>query len=181
MKQKCPDEDENILMLRSLKDVNLPKFLAHDIPLFEGILADLFPGVSLPKPDYEVMTRAVVNQCKQSNLQPTTVFLEKLFQLYEMILVRHGLMLVGFSYGAKTSLYRTLAAALTELNESGQMEEEKTRYYVINPKSIYMGQLYGEFDPVSHEWKDGVLAKIFRSLVLANTYSLSKAPMIKKA
>jgi dynein heavy chain len=27
-------------------------------------------------------------------------------QLYEMILVRHGLMIVGYSYGAKTSIYR---------------------------------------------------------------------------
>ncbi|CAM6109105.1 unnamed protein product [Calypogeia fissa] len=167
VKQKYPEEREDVLMLRSLKDVNLPKFLAHDIPLFEGILKDLFPGVTLPPPDYDKLRISVEANCVKFNLQSTAIFVEKIFQLYEMILVRHGLMLVGYSYGAKTESYRVLAAALSDLQ--AQNLELTTRYFVLNPKSIYIGQLYGQFDPVSHEWTDGVLAKIFRDAAVDAT------------
>ena len=101
------------------------------------------------------------DRCERANLQLTDLFFIKITQLYEMIIVRHGLMIVGYSYGAKTSMYRTLAAALTEMKARGA-KEEAVSCHVLNPKSITMAQLYGCFDPATHEWSDGVLATTFR-------------------
>jgi hypothetical protein len=50
-----------------------------------------------------------------------------------MIIVRHGLMIVGYSFGAKTAMYRTLGAALGMMKERGA-KENAVSYYVLNPK-----------------------------------------------
>ena len=161
-----PDFDENILMLRALKDVNEPKFLENDLVLFLGIIEDLFRGVVLPPPDYADITNALVENTIKRGLQPTDYFIKKCIEVWEMLLVRHGFMIVGEPFAGKTESYRVLAAALGDLAEKGLGGEHPlpTQYVVINPKSVAIRQLYGYFDPVSHEWTDGVVAVKFRDM-----------------
>ena len=162
LKRAFPDEDEYVLILRSIIDVNLCKFLSHDLPLFKGITNDLFPGVVLPKPDYDQLEEHMRKACTKFNLEETPYFFRKTIELYEMIQVRHGLMLVGLPMGGKSGIYKVLAESLTTIRESGDESQEKVDYHVINPKSITIGQLYGQFDAITHEWTDGVLAVTFR-------------------
>lgn len=68
-------------------------------------------------------------------------------------------MLVGPSGGGKTSTEKVLSSAMTSLEKKGQ---SRVHLHILNPKSIKMGQLYGEFNEQTHEWTDGILAYMVR-------------------
>lgn len=75
-------------------------------------------------------------------------FYNQVIQLYETMLVRHGVMLVGPTGGGKTTVYSILADTLESLHRTGHKDNnpfyQPVKTYVLNPKSVTMGELYGE-------------------------------------
>ena len=170
-RQANADMQEDLLVLSALADSNRPKFLAEDMVLFNGILSDLFPGCEVPKPDYTDLIDAIKLECAAANLVPTEAFLFKCIQIYEVSVLRHGFMTVGPAGGAKTSAKNMLLAAQAKLDPryaadgEGNAKYTAHKQYVINPKAITMGQLYGEFDENTHEWTDGIICVLYRGAV----------------
>lgn len=65
--------------------------------------------------------------CAVANIQCVPVFLEKIQEIYEMMLVRHGFMIVGYPFAGKTTAYKMLADALEICEENVSIS--KVNYY----------------------------------------------------
>ncbi|CAM9362495.1 unnamed protein product [Pylaiella littoralis] len=167
-----PNWTEARLVLRSVNDINLPKFTVEDLPLFKGITSDLFPGVELGESDHGPLLQNIDTVCEEGitissgqalKLVPLASWRKKVIQLYEMVLVRHGVMIVGQTGSGKTTTVHTLAHAMSRCCEDGSTDFARVQVHTMNPKSISSGQLYGNFDDSTHEWSDGILAVIYRN------------------
>ena len=48
LKRAEQDLNEDAVLIRAMRDSNIPKFLKDDLPLFNALIQDLFPGISIP-------------------------------------------------------------------------------------------------------------------------------------
>eukprot|EP00741_Cyanophora_paradoxa_P017811 tig00021017_g17202.t1 len=154
-KRANPDKSETVLLMRTLRDMNLSKFVAEDVPLFLSLINDLFPGITVDKARYMEVERAIENQIREASLQQHKDWINKVVQFYEMCLVRHGLMLVGAAGSGKSRCLDILAKALTE---TGVPHKELR----MNPKAITAPQMFGRLDVISNDWTDGIFAALWR-------------------
>lgn len=63
--------------MRALRDFNIPKIVADDMPVFMGLIGDLFPSLDVPRKrdmDFEKMIRQATLDQK---LQPEDNFILK--------------------------------------------------------------------------------------------------------
>ena len=51
LKRANPTQSEDVVLIRAMRDANIPKFLSDDQPLFNALIQDLFPGATIEEQD----------------------------------------------------------------------------------------------------------------------------------
>jgi dynein heavy chain, axonemal len=81
-----------------------------------------------PRIPHESLIANLTTYCEERNLIANESFLQKCIQLYDIIAVRHGVMVIGEANSGKTSVLDALSKSM----------EGKVTYKTMNPKSIFI-------------------------------------------
>nr|XP_025719696.1 dynein heavy chain 9, axonemal [Callorhinus ursinus] len=148
LKRGDPDRPEDQVLMRSLRDFNIPKIVTDDIPVFMGLIGDLFPALDVPRRrdlDFEALVRKAVVDLK---LQAEDNFVLKVVQLEELLAVRHSVFVVGSAGTGKSQV-------LKSLHKTYQIMKRRPIWADLNPKAVTNDELFGIINPATREWKDG--------------------------
>ncbi len=162
LKRSDAEIAEEMVLFRTLRDMNVPKLVSDDVKLFNALLSDFFPGIEPPILEAGSLQKAIEAELTVAGLQQHPTIIKKTIQTYETKLTRHGNMLVGWTGTGKSTAWSMLAKAMTRLRKENVAGFDAVKPFIINPKSLSMGELYGEYDLATNEWTDGVLSRCMR-------------------
>jgi len=94
-KRDEPNLDERALLMRALRDFNLPKIVAQDLDIFMGLINDLFPNIDVPRKRNMEFEGHVETATKDFLLWPEPEFILKVVQLRELLEIRHCVFITG--------------------------------------------------------------------------------------
>ncbi|EGD79180.1 outer dynein arm heavy chain beta [Salpingoeca rosetta] len=157
LKRADPDRSEEEVLMRALRDFNIPKIVNEDLPVFMGLIGDLFPGLDVPRKrdmDFEKTVREAVLSL---GYQAEDSFLLKIVQLQELLDVRHSVFVLGPAATGKTGVLRSL-------NKTYQLQGRKPIWADLNPKAVTNHELYGYINLATREWVDGLFSHIMRDI-----------------
>ncbi|XP_064006872.1 dynein axonemal heavy chain 17 [Pogoniulus pusillus] len=157
LKRGDPGRAEDQVLMRALRDFNIPKIVTDDLPIFMGLIGDLFPALDVPRKrdlDFEKVIKQSILELK---LQAEESFVLKVVQLEELLQVRHSVFVVGNAGCGKSQVLRSL-------NKTYKNMKRKPVTVDLDPKAVTCDELFGVIHPSTREWKDGLFSSAMRDL-----------------
>ncbi|XP_048056692.1 dynein axonemal heavy chain 11 isoform X1 [Megalobrama amblycephala] len=157
LKREDRSRPEEQVLMRALRDFNLPKVVTSDVPIFLGLISDLFPLLDIPRKRDHELEKNVRQSVSELHLQPEENFILKVTQLEELLAVRHSVFVVGGPGTGKSQILKTLHKTYSNM-------KLKPIWTDINPKAVTTDELFGFLHPATREWKDGLFSSTMREL-----------------
>jgi len=105
MKRAEPELAEAAILLRALRDFNIPKIVADDNDIFFGLLGDLFPGINVPRTRDMRFEELINSAVSDASLNADADFILKIVQLSELLEIRHCVFVMGPPGAGKSSTW----------------------------------------------------------------------------
>uniref|UniRef100_A0A3Q3DHJ9 Dynein axonemal heavy chain 17 n=1 Tax=Hippocampus comes TaxID=109280 RepID=A0A3Q3DHJ9_HIPCM len=148
---------EDQVLMRALRDFNIPKIVTDDMPVFMGLIGDLFPALDVPRKIDLHFEKHVKESILDMKLQAEENFVLKVVQLEELLSVRHSVFVIGNAGTGKSRVLRSL-------QKTYQNTKRRPVWVDLNPKAVTNDELFGIINPSTREWKDGLFSSIMREL-----------------
>uniref|UniRef100_A0A6I8PET2 Dynein axonemal heavy chain 11 n=2 Tax=Ornithorhynchus anatinus TaxID=9258 RepID=A0A6I8PET2_ORNAN len=155
LKRGDKNRPEDQVLMRALRDFNMPKIVTDDIPIFMGLISDLFPALDVPRKRELQFEQMVRLSTLELHLQPEESFILKVVQLEELLAVRHCVFVIGNAGTGKSEILKTLNRTYVNL-------KRKPIWSDINPKAVTTDELFGFIHHATREWKDGLFSSLLR-------------------
>ncbi|KAL8567586.1 hypothetical protein ACOMHN_054399 [Nucella lapillus] len=157
LKRSDRQRPEDQVLMRALRDFNVPKIVVEDMPVFMGLIGDLFPALDVPRKRDMDFEKHIRQATLDMHLQPEDNFILKCVQLQELFEVRHSVFLLGSAGAGKSRVWTALQRTFKNLGK-------KPTSYILDPKSVSNDELFGVINAHTREWKDGLFSVGMRDL-----------------
>uniref|UniRef100_A0A8C5P513 Dynein axonemal heavy chain 17 n=1 Tax=Jaculus jaculus TaxID=51337 RepID=A0A8C5P513_JACJA len=171
LKRGDPTRAEDQVLMRALRDFNIPKIVTDDLPVFMGLIGDLFPALDVPRKRDLNFEKIIKQSIVELKLQAEDSFVLKVVQLEELLQVRHSVFVIGNAGSGKSQATGDGRGegcppppVLKSLNKTYQNLKRKPVAVDLDPKAVTCDELFGIINPATREWKDGLFSTIMRDL-----------------
>ncbi|XP_032675191.1 dynein heavy chain 7, axonemal-like isoform X1 [Odontomachus brunneus] len=162
MKRNLPEENEYMLLLRSLIDINIPQLYNTDVHIFQNVIQNVFPETVMFPFDNSAILSALESVCAKRCLTLHQIFKLKAIQIIELMYVHRAFILVGEPSCGKTEILHTLAETFSSLRDQKSKLGATVKLETVIPGVLNSDGLFGHFCGESRIWKDGLCTAVFR-------------------
>ncbi|WKX91874.1 hypothetical protein Q1695_010144 [Nippostrongylus brasiliensis] len=153
-----PDADETETVVQALLLNTLSKLTFSDSKRFSVLIDDVFSKVNTEMATFGDLIEPLKTASEEMKIELTSKQLQKVFQLYEQLRQRIGVVVVGPTGAGKSTIWKVLRRAQL-------LAAVSLRTVSFNPKAMNRTKLLGHMDIDTREWSDGILTMAAREVI----------------